>query len=114
MNSDQMQCVIEESKCLSSYVSLISPDTLPLHLLLYPSAYICNTGPFYLPRRHWVLFWFRNESQTNFYDSLGNGPEHYDKRFCIFLKNNGMSFRYNDVPVQDKHATTCGYYVLFH
>lgn len=115
MNTDQLQCIIGESKCLSAYVKgIFSPDTLPLHVTLYPSAYICNTDPSYLPGRHWVVFWFSNESQAEFYDSLGHGPEHNDPRFSTFLKNNAVSFRYNDVSLQHMHATTCGYHVLFY
>ena len=115
MNTEQLQCAIKENRCLNSHVKgVYSPDTLPLRVTTYPSAYICNTDPSHLPGRHWVVFWFRNWTQAEFYDSLGYAPNHYDDRFSRFLKDNATSFRYNDVPLQAKYATTCGDHVLFY
>lgn len=114
MNTEQLQCVLRENKCLSVLVNgVYSPDTLPEKVTSYPSAYICNTDYSYLPGRHWVVFWFKSKDYGEFYDSFGQTPKHYKIEFEQFLQRNVVSYVYNNIPLQNARATVCGYHVLY-
>jgi len=115
MNTEQLLCAIRENPCLSEVTrNVYSVDTLPKRVVIYPSAYVCNTDPSHLPGTHWVTFWFRSPVRAEFYDSFGKKPNHYSVRFEAFLKNNATSYTYNDESVQKRDADTCGYHVLFY
>lgn len=115
MNTEQLQCIIRENRCLSTLVKgVYSPDTLPNKVISYPSAYICNTDASYLPGRHWVACWLHTPDRAEFYDSFGLTPEHYDIRFETFMKRNARSYVYNDVCLQQKDSIVCGYHVVYY
>jgi hypothetical protein len=81
---------------------------------MYPSAYICNIDPSYLPGSHWIVFWIDNPNYDEFYDSLGKPHEYYNTGFSIFLQNNCERCMYNNAPIQNRGSVTCGYHVLFY
>jgi hypothetical protein len=81
---------------------VFSPDTLPLRVNVYPSAYICNTDPSHLPGKHWVVMWMENPRKAEFFDSLGHSPNHYDDRIKKFLANNSDNITHNEQILQKK------------
>lgn len=115
MNTDQLECATREDRCLKEFVRGVFPsDRLPYHVNSFPSAYVCNTDPSGLPGKHWVTVWFRNPIEAEFYDSLGRMPDHYGEDLDRFIKRNTTSCTYNNVPVQSKATSTCGFHVLFY
>lgn len=115
MNTDQLQCVIRENRCLSAVARRVySADTLPNNVNTFPSAFICNTDPSYLPGKHWIVFWLQDPVTSEYYDSFGNLPGYYSVDFDTFLKQNTEMCVYNNVAVQKYDTDTCGYHVLFY
>lgn len=66
---------------------VFSSNNLPQKVSKYPSAYICNTDPTFLPGSHWVVFWIHSPVRAEFYDSFGNLPGYYGVAFDVFLQN---------------------------
>lgn len=114
MNTEQLECAITESRCLSQLVKgVFAPDTLPV-VVNFPSAYVSNTDPSHLPGKHWVVFWFENNERGEFYDSLGRSPESYNPNFVEFFKRNVNHFEYSREKLQSPSSDVCGYHVLFY
>lgn len=115
MNTSDILCVIKGHYLLSKTVrGVFSPDTLPSRVNTYPSAYICNTDPSHLPGQHWVVVWMETPRKAEFFDSLGQCPEHYDDRIKDFIIRNSEKFKCNEIRLQKRNSTTCGYHVLFY
>lgn len=55
---------------------------------------------------------FRKRGPTEFFDSLGRAPEHYNRRFKRVLVKNGPRFIRNKSRVQPYGTLTCGHYCL--
>lgn len=115
MNSRELLTLARNNRHTADVTrGVFSSNTLPQIVSVYPSAYICNTDPSYLPGSHWIVFWIHSPNYAEFYDSLGKLPEHYDAAFGVFLQNNCASCVYNNVQIQSRDSVTCGYHVLFY
>lgn len=115
MNSEQLKCTIRETRCLDAItMGVFSADTLPNLVRRYPSAYICNTDKKEDPGEHWVVFWFKDDREAEFYDSLGHSPDYYNQNFVHFIANNAPNCVYNNVQLQKKNYVTCGHHVLYY
>ena len=111
MNTQQLKCVIDEDKCLRRIVlGVYSSDTLPSKITSYPTAIIFNTDPKYLPGEHWIVTYYENPHQCEFYDSFGRHPIIFDKYISKAFKD--CSF--NSIKVQKFGYDTCGYHVLYY
>ena len=58
----------------------------------YPSAFVCYTDPSHLPGQHRVVVWKETLRKAEFFDSLGQCPEHCDDRIKDFLIRNSEKF----------------------
>ena len=52
--------------------------------------------------------------KPNFLTVWVNAPEHYDDRIKDFIIRNSEKFRCNEIRLQKRNSTTCGYHVLFY
>ena len=115
MNARELLALSRNNRHTANVIrGVFSSNNLPQKVSIYPSAYICNTDPSYLPGSHWVVFWIDSPHYAEFYDSLGKPPEYYDAAFDIFLRNNCRRCVYNNLEIQNKKSVTCGYHVLFY
>lgn len=89
-------------------------DTLPVHVGRFPSAYVSNTDPINDEGSHWVAFWFQSPTESEFYDSFGKLPEDYSTQLREFIDRNALTCLYNNIQVQPRFTSTCGYHVLFY
>ena len=115
MNAHELLALTINNRHTANVVrGVFSSNNLPQRVSVYPSAYICNTDPSYLPGSHWIVFWIHSPHYAEFYDSLGKPPEYYGEAFEIFLQNNCGSCVYNNIQIQNKKSVTCGYHILFY
>ena len=87
-------------------------DRLPLLHSNSTKFYIVNTQNSNLPGEHWVVIGLG--MVTEFFDSLGQAPETYQKRFQYFLVIYGPNYRYNQRRLQNWGSDVCGKYCLFY
>ena len=114
MNTEQLLCTIQSDDCLRTIVSgVYALDTIPLVVSSYPTAFIINTDVSTGPGKHWVVIWFNNVNEAEFFDSFGNKPERFGDTLRIFLENNAYSYMYNKRQLQQHSSEVCGYYVLY-
>jgi hypothetical protein len=64
-------------------------DELPSHVGVRPRTFIVNTDTCDRGGSHWVAFHFPLVGPAEFFDSLGNAPETYHRRFANVLIVNG-------------------------
>jgi hypothetical protein len=115
MNARELLRLTRNNRHTANVVrGVFSSNNLPQIVSAYPSAYICNTDPSYLPGSHWVVFWIHSPKYAEFYDSLGKSPEYYDAAFDAFIQNNCEKCVYNNIRIQNKDSVACGYHVLFY
>ena len=68
---------------------MFARDELPLIIDQIPAIIIANTDPSSKSESHWILFYFDNNGNVEYFDSLGKTlMTHYHKDFFKFIKNN--------------------------
>ena len=86
MNTKQLWIALTLNPKTNFYFDgIFSIDTLK-DIKEKPSLIICNTDPSDEPGKHWVLFFF-SEDSVDFYDSLGRDITYYGSEFIDFIKN---------------------------
>ena len=63
---------------------------------------------------HWVAFHFLLVGSAEFFDSLGNAPETYRRRFAKVLIVNGPHYYYCSSQIQPDDTDTCGLFCLYY
>ena len=102
------------SELVPLFRGIYASNNLPSRVSRFPAAFVCNTDPLEEKGSHWIAFWFKNETECEFYDSFGKLPEEYDIRLREFIDNNTFACLYNNVQVQRDWTSTCGFHVLFY
>ena len=74
-----------------------------------PKTYVVNTDPCSRPGTHWTVFHFPVKGPPEFFDSLGNRPEDYHRRFKEVL---GTTYLYTPDAIQPETSDTCGAYCI--
>lgn len=59
------------------------------------------------------FFHFPSKGSMEFFDSLGNPPEHYHRRFQSILIFNGPRYKYIDSRIQSVTSSLCGHYCIY-
>ena len=75
-------------------VTVTCSDELPALVKKRPRWYVVNTDRCGNPGLHWTVFYFPTRGPSEFFDSLGNPPEHYHRRFKNVLMTNGPRYSY--------------------
>ena len=74
---------------------------------------ISNTQPSYSIGEHWVVLYFGKEEADEFFDSLGNWPEHHSLSFeAVLNKPYLLTLDQIQSSYSDKCAQYCIYYVV--
>lgn len=98
---------------LSSYdVQVVCSDDLPA-IAKKHQFWIVNTDECGGKGLHWVVFHFPSKGSMEFFDSLGNPPEHYHRRFQSILIFNGPRYKYIDSRIQSVTSSLCGHYCIY-
>jgi hypothetical protein len=87
-------------------------DRLPLLHSNSNKFYIVNSQNSNLPGEHWVVIGLGMVPE--FFDSLGQTPESYQKSFQYFLVNYGPNYRFNQQRLQNRDSDVCGKYCLLY
>ena len=77
-----------------------------------PRTFIVNTDTCDRGGSHWVAFHFPLVGPAEFFDSLGNAPETYHRRFANVLIVNGPQYYYCSSRIQP--TDTCELYCLYY
>lgn len=98
---------------LSSYdVHVVCADDLSV-ILKKRQFWIVNTDTCGGRGLHWVALHFPPKGPIELFDSLGNCPEYYQKRFQNILIFNGPRYKYVDSRIQSETSTLCGHYCIY-
>lgn len=115
MNTSQLTCALNCDiylKFVDKYV--LAADQLPkISIRQFPCVFIVNTDSSTEPGKHWVAFYFDEYKNGEFFDSYGNTPQSYNRRFLNFLRQNALSYRYNDKKLQNDYSDVCGQYCVY-
>lgn len=99
----------ELKRYLSSYdVQVVCADDLSV-ILEKRQFWIVNTDTCGGRGLHWVAFHFPPKGPIEVFNSLGNCPDYYHKRFQNILILNG----YVDSRIQSETSTLCGHYCIY-
>ena len=90
------------------FFQLICCTQLKINLILI----ICNTDPSTKPGKHWVLFFFHNDTVT-FFDSLGREMDYYGNEFINSAKRFSSKYQRSLIQTQPKNTSVCGQYCLY-
>ena len=100
----------------SQFVVVFARDELPLIIDKIPDIIIANTDPSTKSGSHWILFYFHNNGNVEYFDSLGKTLSHYHYLIIIKTdKNNSNNYsRVVKKRIQPVNTTSCGQYCLYY
>ena len=111
MNSLQLLCALKSQKV---NVKVISVDQLPYRVKTYPRGFIVNNETSKQKGKHWIALWIESPDYGEFFDSFGEKPIYYGKRFTDFLNRNVKRYISNTEQLQNDSSDTCGLFTLFY
>ena len=94
-------------------VTICCADDLPAHVSDRPQTFVVNTDTCNEKGRHWVAFHFPVTGVPEFFDSLGNAPETYQRHFREVLILNGPQYSVLRNQLQPDDSDTCGLYCVY-
>ncbi len=97
----------EIDDALGGYVQLLSADQA--HDLTGPTLSLCHTSDAGTQGSHWVAICIDIQHRGEFFDSFGMPPVVYGLEH-VMANTNG--WRYNDVQLQHRSTSVCGYYTI--
>jgi hypothetical protein len=104
---------LQIESCLKGYPATVCcADELPAYVGVRPRTFIVNTDTCDRGGSHWVAFHFPLVGPAEYFDSLGNAPETYHRRFAKVLIVNGSQYYYCSSGIQPDDTDTCGLYCL--
>lgn len=94
---------------------IYSLDLIPSHVTTFPSFWICNNEKSGEKGEHWFALYFESSQMpSEFFCSLGRGPEEYSPQVVKALKLNGNGqYKRNIHKYQAPTSQTCGYFCLW-
>jgi hypothetical protein len=112
MNTIQIQEVLTNDQFSQKYFkNVLAIDELPkTNKKIKNSAYIINTDKKTEKGEHWLSVFYDDQSNCQFFDSLGMGPEIYNLDSFI-IKTSKAAFT-NKYAVQSIFSEYCGYYAI--
>ena len=79
-----------------------------------PKLIVCNTDPSNKPGEHWVLFYFTDNDNVEFFDSLGKHPAYYGTDFINFMTAFSRKCIFNGKRIQHIDTSLCGHYCVLY
>lgn len=104
-------CVKSDLRAKPYFKGVFAADQLPRQVP-YPSLYIANTKPARHRGEHWVGFFFGQNREAEYFDSLGRPPRtpwHRD-----FLKRNSRRYVASPHRIQSLESELCGQYCVMY
>lgn len=112
MNTKEIEYILSnENVTRKLFTGVYSIDNL-INIHKCPKLVICNTDPSNKPGKHWVLFFF-HETTVDYFDSLGNTPEHYGVEFIKFMQKFANTYNICYTRVQPIKSLLCGHYCVW-
>lgn len=118
MDSRQLQqCLVQDSVTRHVFGGVLALDELPQHP--QPSnkqVFVVNTQPASKPGAHWLAVYLppNKDQPVEFFDALGQPPNHYELPILQFLETNRLYYLYQDQQIQAHDAITCGHFCLYY
>ena len=116
LNSLQLTFALRKhAQTASQFVGVFARDELPLIIDKIPAIIIANTDPSTKSGSHWILFYFDNNGNAEYFDSLEKTLTHYHRDFLKFIKNNCNYYsRVAKKRIQPVNTTLCLHYCLYY
>lgn len=113
MDTKQLYKALSTNKITNPYFDGIYAKDLLEDIDSKPILIICNTDPSFEPGKHWVVFFFENET-CEFFDSLGKSVDFYGPEFVNFVEKFSTQTKFVKKKIQPSNTALCGVYCLFY
>ena len=114
MDTIQLTVILRKDRYTRGvFQGVCSSDKLPTNVSSYPALIIANVDTSDKPGTHWVVFYFTEEREGEFFDSYGFPPSNYTGTFTSFLNNNSNGWKFNSKTLQSIDSKVCGHYCLY-
>lgn len=108
MNNLELEAILKNLP-----VTVCCADDLPSIVKKRPHFYLTNTSKCQESGLHWTVFYFPKKGPCEFFDSLGEYPETYHRRFRNVLINNGPDYLYTSNAIQPDYSNKCGLFCIY-
>jgi hypothetical protein len=109
LSSQISKALLSDPHVSKYFAGVFARDKLPTSIT-YPCYLVANTHPSTKKGEHWVAFHFDSKGNGEYFDSYGKTP--CKSELLSFLLMNGMTYMWNDTPLQGLASTVCGQYCI--
>lgn len=114
MNTKQLWQALSENSETDKYFDGVFPRDALKEIKQKPKLIICNTDPSDKPGEHWVLFFFDDENNVEFFDSLGKRMDYYNSDLINFASKFAIYHKWCTKRIQPVNSDLCGHYCLYY
>ena len=94
-------------------VTVCCVDNLPSSVKKRPHFCLTNTSKCQESGLNWTVFYFPKKGPWELFDSLGENPETYHRRFRNVLISNGPGYLYTSNTIQPDYSNMCGLFCIY-
>ena len=113
MNTMEISHILKKNPVTKNHFDGIYPVDHLVKITGKPRLIICNTDTSDGKGLHWVVIFFSQNNQVDFFDSLGKKPCEYDPRFFKFIKKFADECNYTVTRIQPVNSDLCGHYCIY-
>ena len=113
MNTTEIIHVLKKNPVTKNFFDGIYPVDHLDKITDRPKLIICNTDTSNGKGLHWIVIFFSQNNQVDFFDSLGRRPCDYDPRFLKFMKSFADECNYTITRTQPVNSDMCGHYCIY-
>ena len=108
MNNLELEAILKNLP-----ITVCCADDLPSSVKKRPYFDLTNTSKCQESGLHWTVFYFPKKGPCEFFDSLGENPETYHRRFRNVFISNGPDYLYTSNTIQPDYSNKCGLFCIY-
>ena len=113
MNTTEIIHILKKNPVTKNYFDGVYPVDFLKNIINKPKLIICNTDSSDGKGLHWVVIFFYQNNQVDFFDSLGKKPCDYNRQFVKFMKKFVDECNYTLTRIQPIDTDLCGHYCIY-
>ena len=114
MNTLEINYIMSKNPVTKNFFNGVYPIDMLKFIEEKPQLIICNTDSSQEDGKHWILIYFHENNEVDFFDSLGNKPSYYGREFLDFMKKFASVCFFTPMRMQPINSNLCGHYCCYY
>ena len=113
MNTFEINHILTNNPVTQKLFSGVYPIDYLDGIIEKPGFIVCNTDTSAGVGKHWIVIFFSDDKNADFFDSLGEKPNKYGTYYIKFIKKFADFCKYSNTRIQPENSDLCGHYCVY-